>query len=65
MEMQISSEENTNALERVEKKQKITYFGLVLLYSFVKLLKTKIIKLSYEICDILRYNTNNYNIKDE
>lgn len=63
--MQISSEENTNALERVEKKQKITYFGLVLLYSFVKLLKTKIIKLSYEICDILRYNTNNYNIKDE
>lgn len=63
--MQISSEENTNALERVEKKQKITYFGLVLLYSFVKLLKTKIIKLSYEICDILRYNTYNYNIKDE
>lgn len=66
VEMQISSEENTKALQLVSgEKQKITCFGLFFLNSFVKLFKMKIITLSYGVCDIFKYNTYNYNIKDE
>lgn len=64
IEMQISSEKNTKALEIVsgEKNPKDYIFCPCPSNSFVKLFQ--IMTLSYGICDIFRYNAFNYNLRD-